>query len=189
MKIRDSGMPELKVWSGFFDAPQVLQRIGLGPEAGNVVEFGCGYGTFTVAAAAIARGRVVACDIDLGMVSATRAAAQAAELGNVSVELRDFCESGTGVASASAGYAMLFNILHAADPLTLLREAWRVLRPGGRAGVVHWISHAPTPRGPDLVIRPRPEQCRVWLEQAGFAVEMPLVELPPYHFGVVGRKT
>jgi len=188
VKIRDSGMPDEGMWAEFFDPAGVLARMGLGPEAGDVVEFGCGYGTFSVEAARITGGSVLAFDIEPSMVAATRTAAEAAGLRNVSVEVRDLAEANTGLAEASAGYAMLFNILHAEDPMSLLREAWRVLRPGGKVGVIHWVSHAPTPRGPDLAIRPRPEQCRAWLEQSSFEVEVPLVGLPPYHFGVVGRK-
>jgi hypothetical protein len=62
---------------------------------------------------------------------------------------------------------MLFNILHVEGPVRLLREACRALTPGGRAGIIHWKHDPETPRGPSLAIRPGPEQCRDWAEQAG----------------------
>jgi len=35
-------------------------------------------------------------------------------------------------------------------------------------------------------IRPQPEQCRGWAEDAGFRLLAPgLVDLPPYHYGMV----
>jgi hypothetical protein len=40
--------------------------------------------------------------------------------------------------------------------VSLLREAFRILRPHGVLGVIHWVHDARTPRGPDLRIRPRP---------------------------------
>jgi len=68
----------------------------------------------------------------------------------------------------------------------MLHEACRVLKPGGRLAVIHWVHDAATPRGPDLAIRPRPDQCRRWLEDAGCEILIRLAALPPWHFGVVG---
>lgn len=188
MKVRDSGMPEEELWSTFFDAPAVLARLGFTDPHAEIAEFGCGYGTFTVAAAALTRGRVFAFDIEPAMIEATQVKARAAALANVRASLRDFSTHGTGLPDDSVTYTMLFNILHTEDPVGLLREAWRILRPGGCAGVIHWNYDASTPRGPDLSIRPRPEQCQAWLKEAGFELAGSLLSLPPYHYGLVGRK-
>jgi hypothetical protein len=109
-------------------------------------------------------------------------------LANVRTIERDFVAHGMALPEGLAGYAMLFNMLHDEQPLELLREAFRVLRIGGRIGIIHWIPSADTPRGPDLSIRPRAEQCREWPWEAGFELRIPSVELPPYHYGVVGLK-
>ena len=50
MKTRESGMPEESLWATFFTPEEVLHKLGL-PTAGDVVDFGCGYGTFTIPAA------------------------------------------------------------------------------------------------------------------------------------------
>ena len=47
MKVRDSGMPEEEMWSGFFDPAKVLAIFGLDRGVQDLVELGCGYGTFT----------------------------------------------------------------------------------------------------------------------------------------------
>ena len=83
---------------------------------------------------------------------------------------------------------MLFNILHAEQPLLLLHEAWRILKPGGRVAVIHWNYDPTTPRGPSMDIRPHPEDCLHWTEEAGFVVEEGVIDLPPYHYGLIGRK-
>jgi SAM-dependent methyltransferase len=132
-----------------------------------VAEFGCGYGTFTIPAARAVTGRVFALDIDPGMVEATARKAREAGLTNIVAEVRDFLADGTGLGDGSVGYALLFNILHVEDPVGLLREARRVLAPGGLAGLVHWRRDIPTPRGPSLDIRPTADQCRAWAEKAG----------------------
>jgi hypothetical protein len=67
MKTRESGMPEESMWQGFFDPEAVLGKLGLSSACGNVVDFGCGYGTFTIPAARIVRGTVFAFDIEVEM--------------------------------------------------------------------------------------------------------------------------
>lgn len=186
MKVRDSGMPAEDVWDSFFDARQILEALGFDNPNTDAAEFGCGYGTFTVAAARLTTGVIVTLDIDPAMVAATRAKVSQYGLTNVDVIQRDFVAHGTGLADSSLDLAMLFNILHAENPTRLLREAHRILRPGGTVAVIHWNYDAATPRGPALSIRPRPEQCREWLLQSGFAVPGPVVQLPPYHYGLVG---
>lgn len=165
-KGRESGMPDEAHWETFFNPDCVVGKLDCAGPA-DVVEFGCGYGHFTVAAARLVTGTVYALDIDPRMVAATAARAVAAGLGNVAPQERDFVTDGCGRPDGSVSYAMLFNILHIEEPVGLLREAFRALAPAGKLGVIHW-KHDATPRGPSLAIRPRPEQCRRWAEEAGF---------------------
>jgi SAM-dependent methyltransferase len=186
MKIRESGMPGEDMWAGFFAPDAILRKLRLSPTCGDAVDFGCGYGTFTIPAARIVSGVVHALDVDPEMVHATAARAEAAGLRNVRTHLRDFLADGSGLPDASVDYAMLFNILHAEQPAILLREAFRVLVPGGTLAITHWNYDATTPRGPSMTIRPRPEQCREWALWAGFALlDAQFIDLPPYHYGIV----
>ncbi|MEJ8567659.1 class I SAM-dependent methyltransferase [Elongatibacter sediminis] len=187
-KIRDSGMPEASTWDGFFAPERILDALNCRDLEHDIVDFGCGYGTFTLAAARRTAGTVHALDIEADMIDRVRDRAGVEGLANIRTECRDFIRNGTGLADASCDYAMLFNILHAEAPLELLREAARLLRPGGRIGIVHWVHDRPTPRGPDPAIRPRPDQCCAWLEACGLSTEVPGLPLPPHHFGVVGRR-
>ena len=184
MKIRESGMPPEARWERYFDPPSILARLDLTAACANVVEFGCGYGTFTLAAARLVRGVVYALDIEPGMCAVAAARAESAGLTNIEFMVRDFMGEGTGIANDAADYAMLFNILHGREPISLLREALRTLKPGAKAGVIHWNFDPDTPRGPPMAIRMRPEDCRHWAQTAGFRCG-PLVDLPPYHYGFV----
>jgi SAM-dependent methyltransferase len=186
MKIRESGMPEESLWQGFFDVEAILRSLRLTSSCGNVVEFGCGYGTFTIPAARIVRGVVHALDCEAELVAATQSKVLADGLRNVRVSQRDFIADGAGLGDASMDYAMLFNILHAEQPERLLREAHRVLAPGGVLGIIHWNYDPATPRGPSMEIRPRAEQCRDWAVEAGFRqLEPGIIDLPPYHYGMI----
>jgi ubiquinone/menaquinone biosynthesis C-methylase UbiE len=189
MKTRESGMPPEQMWDEFFDPPSILRKLGLKQGCRNVLEFGCGYGTFTIPAAQIIRGIVHALDIDPEMLVNTQVKADAANLQNIELSLHDFAAEGTGMPVASMDYVMLFNILHAEERMTLLKEAWRVLELHGRLAIIHWNYDANTPRGPSMTIRPRPEDCRAWAEQVGFRLLPPgLIDLPPYHYGFVFEK-
>ena len=189
MRTRESGMPAEDIWEGFFDAEATVRKLGLRAECESVLDFGCGYGTFTIAAARIVRGVVHALDVEPEMVDLTRRKAEAASLENVDPRHRDFVVDGSGLPDASVDYAMLFNILHAEQRELLLREAWRVLKEGGSLAVIHWNYDPNTPRGPSMAIRPKPEQCRTWAEQVGFQLSPPgLIDLPPYHYGFVFRR-
>ncbi|MDZ4288271.1 MAG: class I SAM-dependent methyltransferase [Prosthecobacter sp.] len=185
MKTRESGMPPEEMWQTFFDPLVALVRLGLTSECACVVDFGCGYGTFSVPAATMVRGVVHALDIDAEMVSATKAKGEEMHLDNLKAAVRDFVAVGSGLEDGSADYVMLFNILHAAESDVLLKEARRVLRRGGKLGVMHWNHDPSTPRGPSMAIRPKPEQCMRMVEEAGFEMS-PLIDFPPFHYGFVG---
>jgi SAM-dependent methyltransferase len=185
MKVRDSGMPEREYWESLFQIKMFLDLLGVDGGLGDVVELGCGYGSFTLPVARRVRGTVHAYDIESDMIAETRGRADAAGLANVRLELRDVVNNGYGLAEASVDAVLLFNILHAAEPVGLLREAARVTRIGGSVFVAHWRSDVATPRGPALEIRPRPEQIVRWAEQAGGLSAGEALLLPPWHFGVV----
>jgi len=164
-KGRESGMPDEAYWESFFNPECIVSKLDC--SGGDVVEFGSGFGLFTIPAAKRVSGTVYALDIDPAMVAATKARAVDAGCANIVAQERDFLADGTGMPDCGAAYAMLFNILHIAEAKDLLRETYRVLAPGGRAGVIHWKRNESTPRGPSLSIRPSQEQCREWAERAG----------------------
>jgi SAM-dependent methyltransferase len=167
----------------------MVAKLGCTGPCGDVIDFGCGYGTFTVPTAQLITGRVIALDIEPAMVAATLARAAAAGLANVVGLARDFVVEGTGLPDASVGRAMLFNILHIEDPVPLMREAYRVIAPSGEVAIIHWRSEIATPRGPSLGIRPTAKQCRKWGEQAGFEfVRYEDLCCCSYHWGLVLRR-
>jgi len=180
-------MPERDMWEKFFDAPGILMNMDLDSKVRDVVEVGCGYGTFTIPAAKVISGQIYAYDIDEAMVRITKSEAEKAKLSNVKTVLRDILADGSGLSDESVDYVMLFNILHLETPEVLLNEAIRLLRKGGKAGIIHWNYDASTPRGPSMEIRPKPEDCIRWAEQVGFHSPK-RYDLKPYHYGIILTK-
>jgi SAM-dependent methyltransferase len=179
-------MPDREMWEKFFDPVMIFKKLGLA-QAVDVAEFGCGYGTFTIPAAMLIRGKIYAFDIEPDMITSTEHEAAKRGLENVVTIQRDFVAEGSGLTDGSVDYVMLFNILHLVNPVVLLKEAYRILKPEGRVGIIHWNYDPATPRGPSMAVRPKPEQCIAWAGQVGF-VEPKRFDLKPYHYGIVMTK-
>jgi SAM-dependent methyltransferase len=189
MKLRESGMPEEAYWETLFDVESILDRLEIDGALGDVVELGCGYGTFTIPVAQRISGLLRTYDIDPDMIVRTLSRAGDAAIGNIACAERDIFADGFDVPDDSQDACLLFNILHCEEPSRLLTEAARVVRPEGHVLAIHWRYDPATPRGPSLDIRPRPEQIVTWAQSADLdAVAPAVIELPPWHYGIRFRK-
>ena len=185
MKLRDSGMPEEAYWETLLDVNLVLDRLAVDNTLRNVVELGCGYGTFTLPVARRIAGVLETVDIELAMLERTRQRAREAGLSNIVCEQRDVMTDGFGGVPGSRDACLLFNILHCEEPVRLLTEAARAVRPGAWVLVIHWRYDPATPRGPSMDIRPRPEHILDWAAQSGLLEPAgPVLDLPPWHYGL-----
>ena len=184
-------MPDEAQWSSYFNCAAVIDAwLGAAGARGDVLEFGCGYGSFTLPVARRSSGVVTALDIEPGMIATVREKAARLGVDNIRAQLRDFVTHGAGVAAGTQAHAMIFNLLHLAHPVPLLQEARRTLIQGGTLCVMHWRCDIITPRGPPLAIRPTPTQCRQWMAEAGLRNIEPLDmhQCGPFHFALVGHR-
>lgn len=191
MKGRESGMPEEAYWSSFFDADGLVDRLVVTQvKQGDVVEFGTGYGTFTLPVVRKISGIVHGFDIEPELVDLVLERCNRLGLMNVQMETRDFVLDGTGLSDESVAHVMIYNLLHIEHPVEMLKEAFRILKPGGSVSVIHWRRDIPTPRGPSMDIRPGPEQCALWGRQAGFfkTETQDIAAVAPYHYGMIFYK-
>lgn len=188
MKIRESGMPDEQIWSNLFDTDLILTEMQINSGIHHLVEVGCGYGTFTIPASRRIGGNLYAIDIDKNMVDDVHRKIEALGIENIILEQRDVLKDGVGLPNNSIDYVMLFNILHLDNPQELLAEAHRILTLGGKAGIIHWRRDIPTPRGPELSIRPTPERIINWVDEKIFSVFKNPAILEPYHFGLIISK-
>ncbi len=172
-RIRDSGMPPEAYWESLFDVPLILEKLGIG-SFHDVAELGCGYGTFSIPVAQSIAGTLYTFDVDPAMLARTR------ERG---LGLRIVCEECDVVAcgfGVRVDAVLLFNILHCEQPVELLRHAAQA---ADTVVVIHW-RYGATPRGPDLTIRPRPEQIVAWGHEAGLQAGN-VIDFPPWHYGLI----
>ncbi len=189
MRIRESDLPDENEWTTFFDPMKILRKMGLDKHVGDVADFGCGYGTFTIPAAQIVSGKVYAIDIDTEMVNIVKQKAYRNSLKNIETFSRDIQGEGSGLKDESVDYVFLFNVLHAQYPEGLLKEAHRVLRKTGCVAILNWRVDPTTPCGPPVNMRPSLEQSVKWCVKAGFdPSSTKTFNFKPYHYGLVMRK-
>jgi ubiquinone/menaquinone biosynthesis C-methylase UbiE len=181
-------MPAEDIWSDFFNVDLILSELQINSKINDLVEIGCGYGTFTIPGAKQINGKFYAFDIDKEMLDIVTRKIEAEKIGNIILDQRDILTHTTGLADNSIDYVMLFNILHHDTPGDFLSEAYRILRPKGKIGILHWRTDIPTPRGPDLSIRPKPDQILQWIDRLKFNIDKVPVIIEPYHFGLVISK-
>src|SRR5664280_2325154 len=85
-------------------------------------------------------GNLYAFDIEDGMIDFVKQELRNRHIDNVILEQRDILTQTTGLADNSIDYVMLFNILHNESPNVFFNEAYRILKPNGKVGILHWRS-------------------------------------------------
>lgn len=188
MKVRDSGMPDEMIWNKFFDIDLILSELQIDDKVKDLVEIGSGYGTFTIPASKKIKGKLYAYDIENEMIEKLKNKIENQKIENIVITHRDILTQTTGLQDNSIDYVMLFNILHHDSPSDFFNEAHRILKPNGKIGIIHWRSDIKTPRGPELTIRPKPEQIIEWIDNTKFLVTKNPFLLEPYHYGLLITK-
>jgi ubiquinone/menaquinone biosynthesis C-methylase UbiE len=181
-------MPAEDMWASFFNVDLILSELRINSNINDLVEVGCGYGTFTIPAAKKINGNLYAFDIEEDMLDIVTQKIKNESVVNVILEHRDVLIQTTGLADNSIDYIMLFNILHHESPTDFMNEAFRILKPNGKLGILHWRSDIETPRGPDLSIRPKPEDVVQLIDRFKYNIVKDPFVIEPYHYGLIVSK-
>ena len=184
MKVSDSGMPDEAYWNTLFDIPRIVDWLNLESVTDPIVEFGCGYGTFTLPIAKGIQNIVYAFDMEASMIETAEKKARDGGIQNVRFNLRDILEQKTGLEANIAGMVLLFNILHFNERRIMLEEACRILKPFGTVAIIHWRKDIQTPRGPGLELRPDQRTILDSVQGLGLSFDGNSRILEPYHWGI-----
>ena len=147
----------------------ILRAAGIA--AGQVVvDLGAGPGFFTLPAARVVgeKGRVYAVDVQPSLLEVCRR--RAAEAGLSWIETEHSEEAHVPLPDAAADRVFIAFVLHEADDqVALLREAARLLRPGGEVAIVELHKREGTP-GPPLAHRIGEDEVAAIAAQVGLRV-------------------
>jgi len=188
MKIRESGMPEENLWNNFFNIELICNQLQINSEIKNVVEIGCGYGTFTIPVSKLISGKIYAFDLEKDMISIVRDKVINQKIENIELFEKDVLKDKIHLSNNSVEYVMMFNILHHEKPEEIIDEAYRILKKNGKLGIIHWRSDIETPRGPSLNIRPKPKQMSELFKNFAFSIIKNPFIIEPFHYGILLEK-
>jgi len=187
-------MPTAGWWEALWPDPAgVLTAVGFRPGM-DVIDLCSGDGWFTLQIAKIAC-RVVAIDIDRSLLEVARRRLMEAGATNGEFVAGDAYEL-AALAPRPADFVFMANVFHGVpDPIRLAQAVRKILQPTGRFAVVNWhrrpreeTTILGEPRGPRTELRISPKETIKSVEAGGLK-HVQLVELPPYHYGVVFERS
>ncbi len=156
----------------------------------RIADFGSGNGFFTFPLAEIvgSGGRVIALDIQKESLEYIRRQAKLENLTNIDTIWANLeLPHGSQLDDNSCDGVIIANILfQAEDKQALIREAMRVLRPGGRLIILEWDDSDPPP-GPPEDLRIPKRTVREYCEGMGMTLVEEL-DAGNHHYGFLFKK-
>lgn len=170
----------------FYDLHNLIRWFGIS-RGMTVADIGCGTGYCTVPMAAMVgeRGKVYACDISEEMLDSVREKIKRWNIENIVPLLSE--ENIIPVDDESADFILLSLLVHEVEsPGLFFDEMKRMLKRGGRVGIVDW-EKVDSPCGPPLHERISLGDMKRLLKENGLAVEKEKM-LGRFHYGVLAGR-
>jgi len=174
---------------GFLNPESIVKEFGL-KQGMQVADFGCGAGYFTIAMAKLVgeEGNIYALDVLKTALESVRSRAKIEGLLNIrtiwaNLELK----GGSKLEDESMDLVLLANILfQSSKKVSIIREAKRVLKEGGKMIVIEWKARQPFGPPEDLIVDK--DLIKEKIEKEGFVFSK---EIPAghNHWGLVFIKS
>lgn len=177
--------PRRQQW---FPVGEIFARLGIQPGMA-VADVGAGTGFFAIPMAREVRpeGAVFAVDMQPEMLVRLRQNLEAAGA-PANVQVVEGAADRTGLKPESCHLALLANVWHEIeDQPAALREATRILRPGGRLAILDWRDDVEEPPGPPLSHRIPMRAAIHFLEHQGWELEQ-YCHIGPFSYLLVARE-
>jgi len=173
----------------FLNPPLIVKQADV--KQGEVVaDFGCGAGYFSLACAQAVGtdGTVTAFDILPQALESVESRAKVMHLSNITTKRVNLeKERGSGLEDGSMNWVVMKDMLFQnKDKKSVLAEAYRVLRHGGKALIVEWKAMDAT-IGPAKDTRIGQEDLTRLVHEIGFTVGR-TVDAGPYHYSFIAEK-
>lgn len=174
-----------------FASPETnITQLELAPGS-RVADFGAGSGAYTLAAAHAVtdRGKVYAVDVQKELLTKLSAHASAEGVGNVEIIWGNLDRvGGSKILDETMDAVIVSNILfQSEDKQSLLLEAKRIVRPGGKVLIIDW-SESFGGIGPNPAHVVTLEEGKKLLSEAGLSISKEF-NAGAHHWGVVALKT
>ncbi len=180
---------------GFLEPEKIVRYFDL-EKGDHVADFGAGHGFFTIPMAEIVggNGKIYAIDIQKSVLDVIRAKARIKHLLNIEPVWADLDElGGSHFKDNFMDFVVVANILFQAEKKDMImREAYRILRQGGRMAAVEWdlpenIEISKYQVGPPQNLRLKKETVKDLALQAGFKLDREF-SAGSYHYGLLFKK-
>jgi ubiquinone/menaquinone biosynthesis C-methylase UbiE len=180
---KDYNLAERRLWQ---DADAILSQIGLLPGS-TLVDIGSGDGYFSLPAARIVgdTGKVYALDRSPENLAGLEEAIRENGLSNIQTAVGDAetdlpCEG-------CADFVLMANVLHDFDnPVAALKNARKMLKPGGRLADLDWKKEERQMHGPKFEKRFDQQKAIGYMEEAGFKI-MSSTLVGPFHYLIIAE--
>lgn len=155
----------------------------------TIADFGSGYGFFAVAFAKVVgpSGQVFAIDILPTALEAVRSQAKIEGLFNIKIIQGNLEKpNGSTLSETSCDLVFIANVLfQVPDKISLLEEAKRILKAGGRLVVLEWKPYISL--GPKKESRMGEAELKQLILSCGFS-EVKTIDVGSHHYGFIFRK-